>query len=307
MKKIILILLIFISYNTIACDACACGAGGSFLGILPNSNKNLIGYKFQNQNFNFIPSNVNINGQSEILSDHYYRNDIWFRYYFNPKIQVIGILPYQIHQRKESLRNTTINGIGDFSLLALYNIYNTGDSSDFKIKQTWRVGGLLVVPTGKYQQRDETLAMLPILFQIGKGAYSYGLQNMYTLKINNWGINTDYRYIWNSENEIGQKLGNQFIGVQQLFYSYKTPVYSFVPAIGYMFDFREKNTDNKIADIYTGGSAQVLLASLDFYYSKWMVQTMIYKPLQVNLAEAMPQNDFAFSIGVAYFLNSNKH
>ena len=69
----------------------------------------------------------------------------------------------------------------------------------------------------------------------------------------------------------------------------------------------EKNTDNKIADIYTGGSAQVLLASLDFYYSKWMVQTMIYKPLQVNLAEAMPQNDFAFSIGVAYFLNSNKH
>ena len=59
------------------------------------------------------------------------------------------------------------------------------------------MGGLLVVPTGKYQQRDETLAMLPILFQIGKGAYSYGLQNMYTLKINNWGINTDYRYIWN--------------------------------------------------------------------------------------------------------------
>lgn len=304
MRKLIFTLSLFISYNTIACDACACGAGSSFLGILPNSNKNLVGIKFQNQNFNFLPSVVNLNGQSEILSDHYYRTDFWFRYHYNSRLQFIGNLPYQIHQREESLRTTTIKGIGDFSALALYNLYNTGDSINYTIKQTWRIGAGIAVPTGKYQQRDETLAMLPILFQIGKGAYSYALQNIYTIKLNNWGINTDYKYTWNSGNEINQKLGNQFIGVQQLFYAYKTPNYSIVPAIGYLYDFREQNIDNRIADIYTGGNTHVFLAGLDFYYSKWMLQALIYKPLQVNLAEAMPQNNLAFSINVAYFLSS---
>lgn len=289
-----------------ACDMCACGAGSNYSGIIPNFSKNLIGIRYQHQSSDYISNTVNFNGSSAVEADIYQRADLYFRYYASKRIQLLAFVPYQIHQRIESLRSTTITGVGDINALVYYTFYNTGDSLGKTHKHTWYAGGGVKLPTGLYQQRDETKAMLPSLFQIGTGAYAFSIQNIYTYRYKNVGINTNLQYRYNLKNELGFKLGNQIIANANVFYLKKFTSFSLLPSIGFLFDSIEENENFDLKNPTTGGYANIVSIGLDTYYKRFVFQVMAFGIANQNLSVAMPQNRWKLTFGIAYFLEKDK-
>ncbi|MEP7259425.1 MAG: transporter, partial [Flavitalea sp.] len=73
MKKrcLLIIVTIAISYGSMACDICGCGVGNSYIGILPDFNKRIIGLRYR---YNSIFTHVGIGGASTYLTtDERYR------------------------------------------------------------------------------------------------------------------------------------------------------------------------------------------------------------------------------------------
>ena len=302
-KQVFLIVVLScFQLNTSACDMCACGAGSNYSGIIPNFSKNLVGLRYQHQKSTYILNDINANGTSIVEGDNYHRTDLYFRYYATKRVQLMAFLPYQVHQRIESLRTTTITGVGDINAIAYYTFFNTGDSIGKTHKHTWYAGGGVKLPTGKYQQRDETKAMLPSLFQIGTGAYAFSVQNIYTYRFKNVGINTNLQYRYNLKNEIGFKLGNQIIANANLFYFKKFRTFSLLPSVGFLFDQIEKNENFNLKNPTTGGYASMASIGVDTYYKRFVFQLMAFSIVDQNLSVAMPQNRWKFTFGVAFFL-----
>lgn len=285
-----------------ACDACGGGGSSNYLGIIPNFSKNFIGIKYQNQTFTYVENEINTNGSSIVEEDILQKSELWMRFYYQKRWHFFVFIPYHFHQRIESLRTTNINSIGDMRALGFYTLVNQGDSLNKKHQHTWLLGAGVKLPTGKYQQRDQTKAMLPILFQIGTGAYAFSYQNIYTYRYKNWGINSDLQLQWNTQNEIGDRLGNALSGTGQLFYVHKKMNYSLMPYIGGKWESKAKNQYFGNAIRETGGNASLFILGMDFFYQRWMLQGTFNQPIQLQLNDAMPQNNWSFSLGLNYFL-----
>lgn len=302
MKKIFLVLGIVYSTGLFACDMCASGGSANYIGIVPNFSKNLTGLRLQIQNSKFLTSNLNTNGNSAILEDNYYRTDWWFRLFASSGWQILGFVPYQVHQRTETLRQTEIQGVGDIAIYTNFTLINTGDSVNAKNKHTWMIGGGIKLPTGKYQQRDETKAMLPALFQIGSGSYGFSVNNNYSYRYKSFGINTQIQYNYLMENELGFQLGQQLTGGLSLYFWTKKERFSALPNLGIIADYLQANRNFGIVDANTGGNNLLLNIGSDFYYLNWVLQLSAYKSVASNFAAAMPQNNWRFGFGVAYIL-----
>jgi hypothetical protein len=306
-SKIIIILFVFLSsFSTYSCDVCGCGGAANYFGVIPNFSKNLAGLRFQTQKFSYLDNEFNTNQGSVVEEDIFNRTDLWFRLYPKKRIQTLIFIPYQYHQRIESERTTNINGVGDVNLLIHYTIVNYGDSLTKKHKHTWLLGGGVKLPTGKYQQRDQTKAMLPEMFQIGSGTYGYTVQNIYAYRYKSIGVNTDVQYRYNLENELGFKIGNQFAAGFTFYYWKKFPKYSVLPSIGILIEQIDENEYFGRAKEATGGASSMASIGVDIYKNKFVYQFFGYTIIDQTLNDAMPQNRWRIGCGIAYFFKNNK-
>ena len=229
------------------------------------------------------------------------RYDTWLRFYLSKRLQLFTFVPYQIHTRRESMRNTTFTGVGDMRFRILYTIINTGDSLEGKWKHSLLAGGELRLPTGKYQQRDETRKMLPPLFQIGTGAYGYGAQIMYTLRYKGFGLYSDVQYAINGINELGYRWGNQQAHSLRVFYWKNVGNISILPGTGIAFEDFAPDTEFGMQQIHTGGRTTWGHLGVDIYTDQWTLQLFVHTPLQMNIPDSMPESRWRMAIAWGYF------
>lgn len=285
-----------------ACDICGCSSGGSYLGILPQFQRNFAGTRFQFRNFLHPQTPLNINGESIVQEDRMYTQEMWFRFYPKKRLQFFAFLPYKVNTRIESLRTTTIRGVGDMSITANYTLLNTGDSS-----RDWKnlliVGGGLKLPTGKYQQRDANRVMLPASFQVGTGAYTYILNAFHTLRYKAFGLNTNVQFFMNAENELQYQYGNQLSTSLSFFYWKNFQNTTILFNAGPSFESASKDHEYGAVKPYTGGNVLLANAGIDVYYRRFVLNAFVQLPVTQEVPYAQPVSQYRLGCGISYFLD----
>lgn len=300
----LLLAFLLISFNQFACDVCGCGIGGNYLGIIPNFSQNLWGISYQSQTFQHPQTHLNLNNGNLVQEDVFHRTELWTRQYVHPRVQVFAFLPYQLHQRMDEGQSTEISGIGDIRAMALYSIINTGDSTQSQWKHTWQMGAGVKLPTGKYQQRDDQRQMLPLLFQIGNGAYGWSFHQVYTLRYKSFGMNTELQYRFNGTNELNYQQGDQFMGRLNLFYWKNFDGFRLLPSLGLLFEHFDQDMAFDQVEKNTGGLTYLANAGLDVYSGNWMFQLFAQKALHNDLAYGMPESNWRLGVGLGYFFGN---
>jgi hypothetical protein len=281
------ILLLFIGLTisdfASACDQCGCGNGGSFFGILPQSHRGFMGFRYKQSSFDSHPYMVLSHTKETFQS-----TEAWGRFYPFKKVQVLAFLPYNINTQTiyKTNQTTTIRGIGDATLLAYYNLRNTfWDSTNHTITQNLLVGGGIKLPTGRYHYDPLSTAEVDNPnFQLGTGSTDFLLNIIYTVRYKELGINTDITYKINTTNSNQYRFGNRFTVSSSLFWSKVLGNITLMPHTGIYFEYSTKNAGPQLMNIPTGGYLTMANVGIDCYIGKWGIDISNQIPIVQDLS-----------------------
>lgn len=303
-KHLLLFSFIFylLSYSLYSCDICGCAAGTNYLGVLPQFDRNLAGIRFQYSLALHPNGNYNSNDRgSQVLEDRFYTSEAWLRYYLADKWQLFVNVPYGVNQRIETNRTTTIQGVGDIRLNLNYTLINYGDSITKDWKNLLLVGAGAGLPTGKYQQRDDAQLILPALFQIGTGAFSYQMNINHTIRYRTWGLNTAGIYRFRGENELSYDFGDHTSLTSTLFYWGELKGGYYMPNVGISYDHFAPDYQYEIQKPQTGGTIWNLNAGFDLYLGNFLISAFAQLPIAQKIPGAQPLGQGNAGGSVSYF------
>lgn len=284
----IFILSIFIiiinQTNTLACEVCGCGNGGSFFGILPQSHKGFIGLRYSYKSYDSHLSSVNLKARED-----FWKTELWARAYPFKKVQVLTFVPYLINQQtiQKTGKELHLNGLGDVTALANYNIINTvNDTVNHRFNHNLLVGGGVKLPTGKYKY--DLLSETEVAnanFQLGTGIIDFLLNLVYTIRHKDWGLNYDFSYKINTQNSDNYTFGNRLNTNLALLYFQKiNSDFTVIPNVGISFENAELDIKNKIRNTQTGGYSTFGSVGVESYYKNVSFGINYQKPIMQDLS-----------------------
>lgn len=298
MKKLILILFLILNISILAnekdslyipkydtqnllktqaffCDACGCAAGNGSSGFESLLNPQFIGIKYFAQHYK---AKENLFTQ-DLTQDQYFNTiQIWGKIPVTEKLSVYGSLPFQFHEKKTLQGDIRINGIGDASLMGIYQILNS--------KNTFHQvnGGFGVkIPIGKFDEKGIT-GVNPS-FQLGTGSWDYQLALNYKFQKNLFAllINTDYTF--KTENKKHYQFGNQWnyavTGFHRIWRNENSIISGKLGLQGEVYDWNKQFGEVMPR---TAGSALYGKIGFEVSYKKWSIGSEVMLPAYTNLA-----------------------
>lgn len=288
MKKLLAMVALLVlapPNKLLACDVCAGGAGAGFTGLLPGMPQNYFGIRTGYQMFNHPNTPQNFNGNSRVKRDVFLRNELVYRQFLKPRLQLLVQVPYQIHTRIETEQSNSIQGVGDMQIGLLYQLLKRESK---KFKHSVFVGGTAGLPTGTYQSRDANFVLLPERFQIGAGAFAGQARLLYFLRRGNYGVMADYSYRHFGTNEIDFQMGAQQVMGSQVFYIFERNGYTIVPSLGLQLEAFQRDVRFGNPKPDSGGRTVLTNVGIDLYLAKWLLQVVAQNRLWSGLPAAMP-------------------
>lgn len=304
MKKIYIFILFLTlsSFSAIACDICGCGVGSYYLGLTPQFAKNFVGLRYRNMSYN---SHVGM-GDMFATKEHFQSTELWARYYVKPKIQLMAFVPYSFNSQKTIDNTLYINGLGDITLLANYNLIDTTKDTVFhKVHHTLWLGGGVKLQTGKYQydENSNTQVANPN-FQLGTGSTDFLLNLVYTLRHKNIGFSGDVSYKINTRNSQNYLFGNRINGSLTGFYVQRiSSKISMMPNAGFYGEYSSFDKRGANAVEHTGGYLVAASLGVETYlFSRFSLGFNYQKPLSQNLADGqiIANDRFLVSLNVIF-------
>lgn len=257
------------------CDACGCGAGNGSSGFESLLNPQFIGIKYFTQHYK-AKENLFTN---ELTQDQYFNTiQIWGKIPVTEKLSVYGSLPFQFHEKKTLQGDIRINGIGDASLMGIYQILNS--------KNTFHQlnGGFGVkIPIGKFDEKG--ISGVNPSFQLGTGSWDYQLAINYKFQKNLFAllINTDYTI--KTENKKHYQFGNQWnyamTGFQRIWRNENSIISGKLGLQGEVYDWNKQFGEVMPR---TAGSALYGKIGFEASYKKWSIGSEVMLPAYTNLA-----------------------
>lgn len=260
-----------------ACDICGCANSGAYFGLLPQSNKSLIGVRYQRLHFITHPD-------SKVLrtEEHFNVSEVYARFFPIKRVQIMAFVPYRIDQQVTSADTKKQHGIGDVTILANYNLLNTlmDKENSGAFTHTLMIGGGIKAPTGKFKfDENNTLEVANANFQLGTGSTDFIVNAFYTVNLNQWGLATNVSRKFNTTNSQEYKFGNQLYGTVDLYRSFTIGEISITPSLGvYAENAGHGRKDGKILE-ETGGKLLNGAAGLTFFSNRWTLGVNAQKPL----------------------------
>lgn len=283
---IFVILFLFISNSSTACDLCGCGVGNYYLGVMPQFQKNFVGLRYRTASFD-----SHLGGNSNYSSlfatqERFYTAEVWARYYPHPKLQLLAFLPYQWNFQDEKNKTKSISGLSDISLIAQYELLNTtNDTISQTFEHSFFVGGGVKLPTGKSNFNEEdVLQVANPNFQLGTGSTDFLLTTQYTLRYKKAGFTADISYKINTENNENYRFGNRLSGNATLFYVKQLGKLGIMPTVGMYYEQNQKDKRNAKTVFDTGGNLLNAVFGAQLYTGRFMVGLNYHTPLKQNLA-----------------------
>ncbi len=273
--------LLSISESIHACDICGCRFGGYYFGVIPQYQSHFVGIRYNYGRFNAEVDNRY--AEDEYSEDTFSHMELMGAYSLNDKLQFSFVLPYSWNKMDGNVQRAKINGIGDPSLLVLYNLINSADDMSKQWKHTLQIGSGLKFPLGEYREYDGD-ELLNSNFQLGTGSLDYLFTTNYVVRRNLAGIGLEATYKVNGKNKYDYRFGNQLSAGMNFFYWLGMGNAGLMPMAGLYFEQSAVHKDDTYTVDNTGG--EVLMSNLG---------------LQANVS----QLTFNFSYQVPLYQNYN--
>lgn len=284
MKKILLLAvsLLYINLSSQACDK-GCTMGGSYLGILPQFHKNFAGLRYSTRSYTITTTHTHIHEgmpitHTDIIDEQFNTMELWGRYVPVKDVQIFAFVPYAFNQQSTTRGNTNYSGLGDITLLANYSLLNTGDSANHVLKHTLQLGGGVKFATGSHTQNKSDEGYAANL-QPGTGSTDYLVNVIYTVRYGKAGLNNDFTYRFNTENEEGYTFGDRVSASTNLFYWLNIENMTLLPSAGLYYEHAKADEFEHVDEGQKGGDAYYTNLGLNMYLQKVAVGGTLQIPL----------------------------
>lgn len=276
--------------QTNACDICGCGVGNINPHMFPHLSKNFISLSY---NYRFYHTHLDHGQEVRINKETYHTVLLTGQYSPFKKLQLMGMLPYQLNRQTGHHGNKSLNKVGDAVLLGNYRAMDIYAGKTKKIRHTLLLGAGVKLPTGEYVFDEENEKDVHNAnFQAGTGSADLLLNGFYNVRIKNWMFSTGMTYKMNGSNKKDYQFGNRFLTVVQAKFIQNTRNFSLIPNAGINYENMKLDKSNGETVAHTGGNNTQLTTGLDINTNKWAVGFTWLQPLKQDLGEgqihAMP-------------------
>lgn len=300
-KYLLVLPLILITLNGMACEICGCSINGYHFGILPQFSKNVIGLKYHYRTFrsqHLLDDEAYILGNKS--AEYYNSAELWGRFYVTPRLQLFAFIPVNHFTMVEEGMHTTASGLGDITIAANYTIFNTAKNDSGSFSHSFQVGGGIKLPTGKFSSSLGTSELNPGI-NTGTGAFDYLVNAIYNCRFNRFGMNTDASYRINSTNNSDFRYGGRFTTTARFFYwkdaGKKTTI---LPNAGLMLDLAGADQHMAEKQTYSGGHILSFTGGLELYTGRVNVGFTFNQPLSQKLSKGLVKAGSQFSASLSY-------
>lgn len=264
--------------RAMACDVCGGNLGGIYYGILPQYGNSFIGVRYSMAHYNATMKYNSVFFEDERSNDSYHRTDILGRYAFNKKLNLNLILPYMVNIMDGTQQSLKSRGIGDPTLLVNYTMFNTGDDTMVKWKQSLQIGGGIKLPLGDFDRKHEG-DIINRNFQMGTGSLDFLISGNYTIRYGSFGLSSENTYKYNTANRDDYHFGNQFTSSSNLFYWKETPLMAFLPFAGILYEQAGMHQLGKIDQLNTGGKSVLASFGAQIYHKSLSMTCQFLTPI----------------------------
>jgi len=279
------------------CDACGCSANGGSMGFSSMLNENFVGIRYFHQSYK---SRDGVFKNSPWIDENFNTAQIWARIPVSKKVEITALLPYHFHRRIKTDGNQNIDGIGDITVMAFYNLFESKIDSTAKFGHRILVGGGLKAPTGKYDSANN--GSINPSFQVGTGSWDYSVASEYIIRRNKFGLNTTLNYIFKTENDKNYKFGDQFNYGSTLFYTTGIEKVLIVPQIGIAGETYSANQDHNEDVPLTKGDIFFSKIGVEVGYKKFSAGVNAMLPINQNLTGGRVEANYRLAVNLNYSL-----
>lgn len=289
MKKISIILLLLTAFlSSKACDICGCGVGSYYIGLLPEFNKRFVGLRYQ---YSAVTTQLDINGnRTALTSDERYRStEIWGAWNLGNRWRIMAIVPYNFNEKYNEGTETFSkkNGLGDIVLNAYFKIFeHTATANDKLIAQSLWAGVGIKGPTGSYDLKEQTAAAgsSPNIFQLGTGSTDLLMNLRYDIRMQDFGVNANATYKFNTENADDYRYGNKLSGNLAAYYKISMGMDKrIVPNVGLSYDHQAKDETLQHRIDETGGHILNAVLGVETSFKAVSLGFTFQAPMSQNL------------------------
>ena len=287
MKKLLLFLALS-PLTALACDICGCGAGSSFVGLLPQAGRGFVGMRYRTRAYD-----SHLNSRVLQTRETYQSAELWARIYPALRVQVLLFLPIN-HNRQQTADGTfTRRGLGDATVLAHYNLLNTAlDTLRRTVDHNLLLGGGVKLPTGpyRYDLADASEVANPN-FQLGTGSTDALFNAIYTLRYRQWGWNWDLTYRLTTANANAYRFGHRQTVATSVFFLKKSEKMTLMPNAGFLLEAAARDVDRGKPNGNTGGYVAFGSVGLETYVGRFTAGVSAQVPVTQCLAAGQIRAD----------------
>jgi hypothetical protein len=307
MKKHILLFIISaaVPFLSLACDICGCGIGNTYIGILPDFNKHILGVRYRQ---NAMMTHVGIGGSTSYLTtkETYRIAELWGGWNITRNFRLMLTLPYSFNEKINQGISKTKNGPGDVTLTGYYQLLNTKKviaGSKLLVQNLWAGGGVKLA-TGKYNPSDKSSGNDNAnLFQSGTGSYDFTLNVMYDIRLQDVGLNINSVYKINTKNRYDYRYGNKFNISSQVYYKFRVKKkVTIAPNAGIQYEISNRDIDKNMEVTVSGGRLFSGTAGIEVSFGKISFGANMQTPLSQNLANGIVQAKDRAMLHVSFIL-----
>jgi hypothetical protein len=321
MKKILFIITVLIVQNSLAsikdtisnnpfskyhlqflededddCDACGCSASGGSMGFASILNANFVGIRYFNQSYK---STNGLYSNSPWYDENYNTMQVWARIPLVKKVQISALIPFHFHDRETVSGKQNSSGIGDATIIGMYQLFQTSKDSAL-VKHTFQLGGGVKIPLGKFNESNN--GSFNPSYQVGTGSWDYLFVTEYVIKRKQIGLNAILNYVVKTENDKNYRFGNQMNYAGTFFYLFDKNKYSIAPQIGFAGEVYENNYQHNQKVRNTSGD--IFMGKIGFEISKERLSfgTNLMLPIHQNLIGGNVEANYRLSLNFNYSL-----
>lgn len=287
-------------HTAYACDVCGSSMGSS-AGILPQINKSIVGVRYTHSAFKSShPSSLGNEFAGVATRDNFHSLEVIGRYNVSERLHLSAVVPVNYITQHSTKGNVQNYGLGDILLMGQFLTINPEWCSGKRAQHQFRAGLGLKFPTGTFNKKMNE-SMLHANLQNGTGSVDVLLSGIYTLRVDNWGLNTELSYRINTINQNKYRFGNRTAARLTAFYWWKlSDKISLLPTVGTNAEQMMRNKDGRKFVPYTGGWGINALAGVDVVMKKFVLSVHAQPPLAQHWSDGNVKRSIALEAGLFY-------
>lgn len=301
-KKIWFVAVVFFAWSVSrACDVCGGGLGSNFIGIAAQTTNNMVGLRLSNTTLHTTHKAIFRGEQSYTSFENYTTANVWARFYLNRKFQLFTFIPIHYFYKKEIGNSSQNAGVGDATLRLHYQLYNSFDIAEKKVKHSLQIGAGIKLPTS-YHLKKENDTLLPVGMQMGSGSVDFPIAAIYNIRNKAIGMNLESSYSINTRNNMGYRFGDKWNNAIAVYYWIKHKRTNYIPKINATVDWYQQDFKNKYRQSTTGGVSTKIGFGFAIFYQKISIDAGFTLPVYEKLNGGLTKTKANFTLQFIYLI-----